>query len=196
MVRPGKWYDTLPTWAYVSAATALLVIAATIEHGMGRVAICTCGVIRLWVGSVKSPENSQQLVDWYSFSHVIHGFILYAVFRAVSGRKWPIALCLVLAVFTESTWEVVENSPFVINRYRQTMSQDYAGDSILNSMSDILFCVIGFWLARSLPVWVTLTLIVVMEVGVALIIRDNLTLNIIMLIHPFEAIKRWQQGVG
>lgn len=163
---------------------------------MGRVAICTCGVIRLWVGSVKSSENSQQLADWYSFSHVIHGFILYAVFRAVSRRTWPIALCFVLAVFAEATWEVVENSPFVINRYRQTMSQDYAGDSILNSMSDILFCVIGFWLARSLPVWVTLTLIVVMEVGVALIIRDNLTLNVIMLIHPFQSIKRWQQGVG
>jgi hypothetical protein len=196
MLQARNWYDRVPTWAYALIAIALLAIAATLEHGMGRVAICKCGVIRLWVGSVKSPENSQQIADWYSFSHVIHGFILYAVFRGVSRRKWPIALCFVLAIFVEATWEVVENSPFVISRYRQTMSQDYAGDSIVNSMSDILFCVIGFWLARWLPVWVTLTLIVVMEVGVALIIRDNLTLNVIMLIHPFQAIKRWQQGVG
>jgi hypothetical protein len=94
----------------------------------------------------------------------------------------------------EACWEVTENSPFVIDRYRQTMSLDYAGDSILNSMSDILFCVLGFALATRLPVWVTVVLIVLMEVGVGYAIHDNLTLNIIMLIHPFKAIKHWQTG--
>lgn len=191
-----KWYSRVPFWAYLLFALTLLIIAASIEHAMGWLTICKCGVIRFWVGSTKSPENSQQIADWYSFSHIIHGFILYGIFRALGRRRWPVGLCFALAVICECTWEVVENSPFVINRYRQTMSQDYAGDTLVNSMSDILFCVLGFWIARWIPVWLTLVLIVVMEVGCALIIRDNLTLNIIMLIHPFEAIKRWQMGAG
>ena len=165
MTHAAKWYNRIPFWAYVLFAAALLVIAASIEHGMGRLTICKCGVIRLWVGSTKSPENSQQIADWYSFSHIIHGFILYGVFRAVGRRCWPIGLCFALAVLCEATWEVVENSPLIIDRYRQTMSQDYLGDTIVNSMSDILFCVLGFWIARSIPVWATLLLIVVMEVG-------------------------------
>ena len=196
MTQTGRWYGRIPSWAYLLAAATLLVIAAVIEHAMGRLTMCKCGVIRFWVNSPTSPENSQQIADWYSFSHIIHGFILYGLFRALGRRRWPIGLCFVLAVFLECTWEVMENSPFIINRYRQTMSQDYLGDTIVNSMSDILFCVLGFWIARWLPVWLTVALIVVMEVGVALIIRDNLTLNIIMLIHPFVAIKRWQMGAG
>ena len=196
MPLTGKWYTRVPFWAYVLLAASLLVVAASIEHAMGRLTMCKCGVIRFWVNSPTSPENSQQIADWYSFSHIIHGFILYGVFRALGRRRWPIGLCFLLAVFLECTWEVVENSPWIINRYRQTMSQDYLGDTLVNSMSDILFCVLGFWIARWLPVWITLVLIVVMEVGCAIIIRDNLTLNIIMLIHPFDAIKHWQMGGG
>lgn len=197
MARVTHWYNRIPFWAYLVTAIALMVLAGTIEHAMGRLAICKCGVVRLWVNSPGSAENSQQIADWYSFSHNIHGFVLYGIFRWIGRRRnWPVGLCFAVAVLLEATWEVVENSPFVINRYRQTMSQLYVGDTILNSMSDILFCVLGFWLARCLPVWLTILLIVVMEVGCAIIIRDNLTLNIIMLIHPFEAIKRWQTGAG
>jgi hypothetical protein len=165
---------------------------------MGRILICKCGHVRLWVGQVNSSENSQQIADWYSFSHIIHGFILYGIIHLIARRRnWPLGLCLFLAVLLEASWEVLENTPFIINRYRDyTMSLDYYGDTILNSMCDILFCVLGFFLARALPVWLTLALIIVMEVGVLLAIRDNLTLNIIMLLHPSEAIKHWQMGRG
>jgi uncharacterized protein DUF2585 len=182
--------------AYLLLSLAVIVSAGIIEAAMGRVLICKCGRVRLWVGQVNSSENSQQIADWYSFSHIIHGFVLYGIFHLVGRRRgWPVGLCLLLAVGVEAGWEVLENTPLIINRYRaHTMSLDYYGDSILNSMCDILFCVLGFALARRLPVWVTVGLIVVMEVGVGLAIRDNLTLNIIMLIHPFEAIKHWQMG--
>ena len=191
------WYRRVPLWIYTLTAAGIMAVAASLERAMGRLWICKCGRIRLWVGSTGSPENSQQVADWYSFSHIIHGLALFAAAWWLGRRRqWPIGLRLVLVVLVEAAWEVIENSSFVINRYRQTMSQDYYGDSILNSMSDILFCVLGFALARVLPVRVTIALIILMEVGVALAIRDNLTLNIIMLIHPFQAIKRWQMGGG
>ena len=160
---------------------------------MGRSLICKCGHVRLW-GGMNSPELSQQIADWYSFSHVIHGFIFYGVFRLIGRGKWPLGLCLLLSVCAEASWEVLENSSFIINRYRATMALGYYGDSILNSMSDILCCVLGFVLAAYLPIWATLTIIVILEVGVACAIRDNLTLNILMLIHPIDAVKRWQTG--
>ena len=188
------WTARRPLWVYLLVSGAIIAAAGGIEYGMGRVPICKCGYVRLWVGQVNSPENSQQIADWYSFSHIIHGFALYAAARLI-GRRWPLGARLVLAVALEASWEVLENSSFIINRYRHsTMSLDYYGDSILNSVSDILFCVLGFFLATKLPVWLTVALIVVMEVGVGYAIRDNLTLNLIMLIHPFQAIKRWQMG--
>ena len=172
-----------------------MAIAALIELEMGRVPICKCGYIRLWVGAVSSPENSQQIADWYSFSHIIHGFFFYGLFHLIGRGKWPIGSCLVLTVLAESSWEVLENSSFIMDRYRQsTIALSYYGDSVLNSMSDIFFCIVGFALAARLPVWMTLALIVVMELGVGYAIRDNLTLNIIMLIHPFQSIKRMGTG--
>lgn len=185
-----------PAWVYGLVALAIMALAAAAEHAMGRVWICTCGHVRLWVGDVNSSENSQQIADWYSFSHIIHGFILYALAWWISRRRgWPLGWCFVLAVGLEVSWEVLENSPIIIDRYRQTtISLGYTGDSVLNSMSDILFAILGFALAARLPVWLTITLIVLMELGVGYAIRDNLTLNIIMLIHPSRAIKRWQMG--
>jgi hypothetical protein len=176
-------------------AIGIMTLAACLEHAMGRATICPCGTIRFW-GRVNSPENSQQVADWYSFSHIIHGFVLYAAFYLAGRGRWSVGLRLMLAVLVEASWEVLENSPLIINRYRHTMAQGYNGDSIVNSMSDILFCVLGFALARRLPVWATLALVVIMEIGVGYAIRDNLTLNIIMLIHPFESIRRWQMGAG
>jgi hypothetical protein len=181
---------------YVMAAAAIAGGAAIILFSMGRVPICDCGYIKVWHGVVASSENSQHLSDWYTFSHIIHGFGFYALFWLIGRRfGWPIGLRLVLAIALESAWEVLENTPLIINRYRaQTIALDYYGDSVLNSLADIGAMVLGFVAAARLPVWLIVTLTLVMEVTVALWIRDNLTLNIIQLLYPLEGILRWQQG--
>jgi hypothetical protein len=174
---------------------AVLASVAAAELWMGRVPMCTCGTIRLWTGAVNSAENSQQITDWYTFTHIAHGLIFYAALWLVA-RRVPMPLRLLLAVLVEGTWEIVENSPFIIDRYRAaTISLDYYGDSVINSLSDIVAMMIGFWIARRLRPWVSVALLAAMEVMLAVTIRDNLTLNIIMLIHPIEAIKHWQVGL-
>jgi hypothetical protein len=185
-----------PLWHYVLIALAVALSAALVERAMGRVWVSRTGRLMLWNGVVASPENSQQFFDWYSYSHVIHGIVFYAALRLVGRRLgWPVGLWLVIAVAVEVAWEVFENTPFTIERYRTaTIALDYYGDSILNSMCDVACCVAGFVMAWKLPVWGSVAVVVLNEAFVGYMIRDNLTLNIIMLIHPIDAIRRWQTG--
>jgi len=175
---------------------ALLVIlaAAAVLLAMGRPPICTCGVIALWEPSADSARTSQMLSDWYSPSHIIHGMLFYGVLWFLFRRQ-PVANRFLAALTIEAAWELVENTPFIIDRYREaTMALGYTGDSVINSLSDIGMMAMGFLIARKLPVWATAVLALSLELAALLVIRDNLALNIIMLLAPNDAIRSWQAG--
>ena len=175
---------------------ALLILgsAAAILLAMGRNPICTCGTVELWVGQRDSPKTSQMLADWYSLSHIVHGLLFYAALWLVA-RRWPVEWRFLVALLVESAWEVTENTPFVIDRYRETTAAlGYTGDSVINSLSDILMMCVGFLAARKLPVWVAVALLIALEVVPLFVIRDNLALNVWNLLAPNPAVAAWQAG--
>jgi hypothetical protein len=177
------------TWVL---ACAILFCAAAVELAMGRNPICTCGTLDLWVGSRDSPKTSQMLADWYSLSHIDHGLLFYALLWLLV-RNWPIERRFLAALLVEACWEVVENTPLVIDRYRATTAAiGYSGDSVVNSMSDILMMALGFLIARKLPLWASVCLLIALEAVPLYAIRDNLTLNVWALVAPNRAIQAWQ----
>jgi len=181
-------------WTAAALILAMLLLTAVTLHAMGRPLICTCGTVKLWHGAVHSAENSQQLTDWYSLTHIVHGLLFYAGAWLLLPRR-PLRWRLAAAVLVESLWEVVENSPAIIDRYRTaTIALGYTGDSILNAISDIGMMALGFYLASRLPVRVTITLGIALELLALWAIRDNLALNILMLVSPVEAVRTWQSA--
>jgi hypothetical protein len=179
----------------ILASLAVVAVAAGILYAMGRIPICKCGYVKLWHGGRTDAQVSQHLTDWYTYSHILHGIILYWLLTVFARGRLSVAARLVIAMAIEAGWEVLENSRFIIERYRaQTIARDYYGDSIVNSVGDMLATLVGFLIAARLPAWVTVLLLVATEVLLLVLIRDNLTLNIIMLLYPVEWLKEWQLG--
>ncbi|MCL6654355.1 hypothetical protein A6R70_18890 [Agrobacterium rubi] len=183
------------SYKWFGVAAALLVAQIVILYFMGRVPICECGYVKLFEPGVNTPGNSQHLADWYTPSHIIHGFLFYGL-AWLLFRKQTIGMRLSFAVLIEAAWELLENSPIIIDRYRTaTMALGYSGDSILNSAMDTVFMVVGFFFAARVPIWLTILIAIVFEIFTGWLIRDNLTLNVLMLVAPIDAIKEWQNAL-
>lgn len=179
----------------IAAALVITAVAAVILLWMGRIPFCSCGTIRLWHNSTSDAETSQHLTDWYTYSHVLHGVIFYWILWAVFRGRLSVAARLVIAMLLEAGWEIFENTAFVIERYRtQTISRTYTGDSVINSVGDMLATLFGFLIAARLPAWLTVALLIATEITMLVLLRDNLILNIIMLVYPLDAIRQWQAG--
>ena len=195
----GSTLAQLPVWAYGVGASLLIALQVAVLHDLGQPLIAASGHILLWVGSPASPETSQQLTDWYSFSHFIHGLIFFGLLRWMAPRL-PLGARLLIAMAIEITWEFAENSPAVIHHYRQqALAAGYVGDSVLNSVCDSLTMSAGFFFASVVRARYVIALALGLEIFTALCIRDNLTLNVINLIAPagwapVRAIHAWQAG--
>ena len=182
------------SWRSIAYILLIFIVAGVILAAMGRPWICTCGTVQLWVNSSVSPKTSQMLADWYSPSHIVHGFLFYAALWLVA-RTRPVELRFLTALLIEIGWEILENTPLIIDRYREeTAAIGYTGDSVINSLSDVAMMAIAFLAARRLPLWVSIALVATLELVPLLVIRDNLTLNVWMLLAPNDAIRAWQAG--
>ena len=185
-----RWTSSLP----LVTAAVVVVGALTYLRLAGRVWWCTCGTPTLFSAEVASRHNSQHLFDWYSFSHVLHGAIFYWGLRLAAPRL-GLAWKVMVAVVVETAWEVLENSPFIIDRYREaTAALGYEGDSVVNIVGDLLFCLAGFFAARAIGWRWSIAFFAAVELTMLAMIRDNLTLNVVMLVWPVESIRQWQMG--
>ncbi len=191
------WHEKISLPAALGISAGIIAACAAALHFMGRVPICTCGTVMLWYPDINGSGNSQHLFDWYSFTHVLHGFFYYFIIWIADRKKrLSFAAKLIIAVALASGWEIIENSNWIIERYRAvTVSLDYFGDSILNSVTDILCAAFGIFLASRIRWQLSLAFCIIVECFLAYFVRDNLTINIIMLIHPIEAIKAWQAAL-
>lgn len=180
----------------LAAIIAIVATLAIVLLAMGRPPICTCGTVRFWEGAVNSPGNSQHFTDWYSFSHIVHGLIFYGVTWWLLRGRMAGDMRLVVAVLVEAAWEMLENSPLIIERYRSaTIALGYAGDSVINSLSDVTMMIVGFLFAGRAPIRISILLALALELLMLVAIHDNLTLNIVMLVWPVDAIRDWQSGL-
>ncbi|MDX2156491.1 MAG: DUF2585 family protein [Hyphomicrobiaceae bacterium] len=172
----------------------LLALQAVALLAIGSPAICRCGYVSLWYANPSGSETSQHLLDWYSYTHVLHGFAFYYLIRLLAPG-WSVAAVLVAAIALEAGWEVLENTPLIIDRYRQSaVARGYYGDSVVNSVADTLAAAAGVGLALRLPVAIIVLLAAGSEVFAGYMIRDSLVLNIAQLVYPSEALSRWQMG--
>jgi hypothetical protein len=189
-----KWHQRISLRTILLTIVVIVAGQALVLLAFGLPAICKCGYVALWHGNPSGPETSQHLMDWYTYTHVIHGFGFYLLLWLIAPRM-SFGLRLAIATGLEAGWEVIENTSFIMERYRQSaLARGYFGDSIVNSVSDTLAAMLGFVLARQLPIWSTVALAIVMELFAAYMIHDNLTLNIIQLIHPNGVVSLWQAG--
>jgi hypothetical protein len=176
----------------IVSCLGVLAAVALLELASGRSLLGPDGRFGWWDGDIWSSENSQRVADAYSFSHIIHGMLFYG-FLWLVARRWPVNYRFLAALLVEAGWELLENSPLIINRYREaTIALGYTGDSVLNSVCDIIMMSLGFLVARFSRLLIIVVLIVVMELGCLFWVRDNLTLNVLMLVHPSQSIKAWQ----
>lgn len=185
-------FSRVPARTFLFIALALLALQATVLSLMGQPLLALAAPFKLWAGNPLGPDNSQQLTDWYSFSHIIHGFIFFWLLKLAAPRL-PFPVRLLLAMGVEIGWEFAENSPFVIDAYRkQALAAGYRGDSVINSLSDTLMMSLGFFLASRLPWWVVLLAAVAMETMTILLIRDGLILNLLNFAVSWPALEQWQ----
>jgi hypothetical protein len=182
----------LPGWRHWALALLVAAAGAALLYVMGRSPICPCGEVKLWHGEVWSAENSQHLTDWYAPSHVLHGLLFYLALHWLTPR-WRLGPRLVASTLAETGWEVLENTDAMIDRYRETtIALGYYGDSVINSSADVVAMWLGFLVAARAPVRVSVALFVLAEIGVGLMIRDGLVLNVVMLVWPLQAVLDWQ----
>jgi hypothetical protein len=187
-------FQRLTPRACILIGLAIIAATAATQLAFGQPPICTCGIVRVWQADVMSAENSQQLSDWYSPSHFIHGLLFYGLMWLLFRRQ-PVRLRVLGAMLLECAWEILENTPMVIDRYREaTIALGYSGDSVINSVFDVLFMLLGFVFAWRMPVWASVALGPFLEILCAMVIRDNLTLNVLMLLYPLDSILVWQSG--
>jgi hypothetical protein len=177
------------------ASTGFIVGAAVVIWAMGRDLICPCGTVKFWFGDRVSPENSQHLFDWWTFTHLAGGPVFYFLAWVVARRWFSIEGVMLTAITIVVGWEIIENTDYIIDRYRGAGAWDYYGDSVVNAVGDLLVGIAGIVLAVRLPTSIVVAGVIGIEMAGALIIRDGLFLNFLMLIHPIDAIQNWQAGV-